>query len=222
MNIDILYQDAHLLIVNKPAGIPVHAGPKGGPNMEQMVASLFDPRKRAPSLAHRLDRDTSGCLVFGKTVPALRRMQHVFETKQVTKTYWAITGKAPEEADGLIDAPLAKRADDPRSWWMEVNPAKGQSAQTRYTMLRISEDGRALIECSPLTGRTHQIRVHLAHIGCPIIGDPVYGVKGGAYSPLLLHARSITIPFEGKTSIHVEAAPPAVFQEAAKAITLTP
>ncbi len=218
MDIDILYQDASLLIVNKPAGIPVHAGPKGGPNMEQMVAGLFDPRKRAPSLAHRLDRDTSGCLVFGKTVPALRRMQHIFETRQVTKTYWAITSGAPDDDDGMIDAKLAKKSTDPRSWWMEVSD-KGQEAQTIYRVLARGQ-GRALVECQPLTGRTHQIRIHLAHIGCPIVGDPVYGPKSATYSPLLLHARAITLPFEGPNAIHVEAAPPAVFQDAMKAITL--
>lgn len=218
MDIDILHEDQSLLIVNKPAGIPVHAGPKGGPNMEQAVAALYDPRKRAPSLAHRLDRDTSGCLVFGKTVPALRRMQHIFETRQVTKTYWAITQGVPAEDEGQIDAPLAKKANDPRSWWMEVR-ADGQTAQTNYKVLARTPD-RALVECQPLTGRTHQIRVHLAHIGCPIVGDPIYGPKGGVYSPLLLHARAITLPFEGKTPIHVEAAPPAVFQDAMKAITL--
>ncbi len=216
-DIPVLFENAELLVVNKPAGLPVHAGPKGGDTVEGLVQARFDPRRRLPHLAHRLDRDTSGCLVFGKTQPALRRLHHIFASRQVKKTYWAITQGLPQAAKGVIDAPLAKRADNPSSWWMEVSE-KGQEAKTGYRVLS-SHEGKALIECEPKTGRTHQIRVHLAHIGCPIIGDPVYGKGEG---PLLLHAASILLPFDGKTPLYIEAPTPPSFQEAMEAFKLTP
>lgn len=115
---------------------------------------------------------------------------------------------------------MAKRSDDPRSWWMEVR-ADGQEAVTTYRVLGAA-DGRALIECAPQTGRTHQIRVHLAHIGCPIVGDPLYGPKTEEYSPLLLHARAIVLPFEGPEPVRVTAEPPAIFQAAMKPFNVTP
>lgn len=216
VQIDTLYEDPYMLVVNKPAGIPVHAGPKGGPNVEDLIAARFDPRRRTPSLAHRLDRDTSGCLVLGKTKPALARLHHLFASRQAKKTYWAITDGVPAQREGVIDAKLAKRSHDPRSWWMEVRD-DGQDAVTEYTILT-NVDGRALLALHPQTGRTHQIRVHLAHIGCPVLGDPLYGKEGE--TGLMLHARSLFLPFDKETQVDVFAPLPPVFADALKRYTL--
>lgn len=216
----ILYESSDVLVVDKPAGLPVHAGPKGGANIEDMVASLYDPRRRRPSLAHRLDRDTSGCLAFGKTKPALRRLHHLFASRQAEKTYWAITQGVPQAEEGLIDAKLIKRVDDPKSWWMAIDAHRGQEAMTAYKVLCRSAT-HALIECKPLTGRTHQIRVHLAHNGAPLLGDIVYGDKaqnGGFF----LHARSLILPFDKDTTIRAEAPLPEGFQQTLERLNLTP
>lgn len=217
MEIDTLYEDPHMLVVNKPVGIPVHAGPKGGPNIESLIAARYDPRRRTPSLAHRLDRDTSGCLVLGKTKPALRRLHHLFASRQAKKTYWAIAQGIPVDRTGVIDAPLAKRSDDPRSWWMEVR-ADGLEAVTRYDVLATG-DHVALLALYPQTGRTHQIRVHLAHIGCPVLGDTLYGQEGEGQG-LMLHARALYLPFDKEVEVDVAAPPPVAFATALKRYNL--
>lgn len=215
----ILYESPDVLVVNKPSGVPVHAGPKGGPNIEEMAASLYDPRKRAPQLAHRLDRDTSGCLALGKTKPGLRRLNHLFASRQSEKTYWAIVQGVPAEKTGRIEANLAKRTDVKSSWWMEINES-GVEAVTDYAVLK-SANGRALVECRPLTGRTHQIRVHLAHIGAPLLGDTVYGDKNQERR-FFLHARRLVLPYDADNRIDVTAEPPEGFQERLEALNLVP
>jgi tRNA pseudouridine32 synthase/23S rRNA pseudouridine746 synthase/23S rRNA pseudouridine1911/1915/1917 synthase len=185
----VLYRDGLMLIVDKPAGIPVHAGPGGGPNLEQGFDALRFGLRHNPALAHRLDRDTSGCLVLGRHPKALRRLGALFSTGQVGKTYWAVVAGIPEAPEGRIDAPLKKETRG-RKWRMVVD-ATGQSAVTEYRVLGAG-GGRAWLELRPLTGRTHQIRVHCARLGCPVVGDPAYG--GPSDSPLLLHARAISVP----------------------------
>ncbi len=198
---DILYEDYDMVIINKPAGLPVHSGPKGGDNIEDLVQALYKDAKRPPHLAHRLDRDTSGCLIFGKTKQSLRRLNHLFASKKITKSYLAISKGIPPQSTMNIDVPLAKINDDPRSWWMEVNKEKGQHALTQITILN-HNDEYALVECQPKTGRTHQIRVHLAHIGTPILGDTIYGDKGDDRG-LMLHAYRLTIPYKPDKEISV-------------------
>lgn len=212
----ILFEDYDMVIINKPSGIPVHSGPKGGDNVEDIIQALYQDSKRPPHLAHRLDRDTSGCLIFGKTKQALRRLNHLFASKQVEKTYLAITHNAPPSDDMMIDAKLAKRSHDPRSWWMEVNEESGQHAQTKINVLN-KNDQYALIECHPKTGRTHQIRVHLTHIGCPIVGDTIYGDKDESCG-LMLHAQKLVIPYKQDKVIIVEADAPRHFQAMLKDI----
>ncbi len=203
--VEILYEDYDMVIINKPSGLPVHSGPKGGDNVEDIIQALYKDAKRPPHLAHRLDRDTSGCLVFGKTKQALRRLNHLFASKRITKTYLAITKGIPSKDEMSIDAPLAKRSDDPRSWWMEVNQEMGQSALTQIKILDKKND-YALIECHPKTGRTHQIRVHLDYIGTPILGDTIYGDKNEVCG-LMLHAQRLVIPYKDNKLIDVEAKP---------------
>lgn len=191
----LLYRDAMVLIIDKPAGVAVHAGGKaGGPHLMELLDSLRFGLPRAPELAHRLDRDTSGCLVLGRHRKALARLGEIFAGGEAEKTYWAVVVGRPPEAAGLIDKPLRK-LERRHGWRVVVDPA-GQPARTGYRVL--GGDARlSWIEAKPHTGRTHQIRVHLASIGCPIVGDAIYG-RGTAdlVSPSLhLHARGIMLPF---------------------------
>ena len=200
----LLYRDGLVLIVDKPAGIPVHPGPGGGENLEQNFDALRFGLPHPPALAHRLDLDTSGCLVLGRHRKALSRLGKLFQSGRVDKTYWAVTDGAPSEDAGRIEMPLAKLTQK-SGWKMVVDRDKGQSAITDYRVLGRS-DGLAWIECHPHTGRTHQIRVHLAALGCPVHGDAVYG-KGGA--PLHLHARAVSLPlYPSRPPIGAEAPVP--------------
>ncbi|HUI22233.1 MAG TPA: RNA pseudouridine synthase [Methylocella sp.] len=200
----LLYRDGMMLVIDKPAGIAVHRGPKGGDNLEDYFQALRFGLPRNPALAHRLDRDTSGCLVLGRHHKALEKLGLLFKQGKVAKTYWAIVEGEPAQNEGLIDLPLG-RLDASRGWWMKPDPS-GLPAKTLWRILGRA-DGRALLELTPLTGRTHQLRVHCAALGWPILGDSVYG-PGGA-TGLQLHARTITIPlYKNKEAVKVEAPAP--------------
>jgi tRNA pseudouridine32 synthase/23S rRNA pseudouridine746 synthase/23S rRNA pseudouridine1911/1915/1917 synthase len=202
----VLYRDGLVLVLDKPAGIAVHAGPGGGPHLEHWFPLLRFGLPRPPALAHRLDRDTSGCLVLGRHPKALRRLGRLFAEGRVEKLYWAIVAGTPPAPAGRIAAPLAKQPRGVVGWRMEIDPA-GQPAVTDYRVLGVA-DGRAWLELRPRTGRTHQIRVHCAALGMPVVGDPTYGGPGGV--PLQLHARSIRLPlYPAKPPIAVKAPVPA-------------
>ncbi len=203
----VLYRDGLVLIIDKPAGLAVHAGPKGGANLEALFAALRFGLPRPPSLAHRLDRDTSGCLVLGRHRKALARLGRLFAEGRVEKTYWAVTDGEPPEPAGRIALPLKKRTPG-HGWHMAVDAA-GQAAVTDYRVLGTAP-GIAWLELRPLTGRTHQIRVHLAALGCPVRGDGVYGGDNAGARPLHLHARAVAIPlYPARPPIAATAAPPA-------------
>lgn len=192
-------------MLDKPAGLPVHPGPRGGASLMDVLPELAFGKKRFPQPAHRLDTDTAGCLVLGRTKPALALLGAMFAGGRVAKTYWAVVqGDPPGQGSmegsmgqsgtidsGAIDAPLLKRSTARDGWRMVVDLA-GRPARTAWRVLGRSP-GFAWLELQPRTGRTHQLRVHCAHLGCPILGDPRYG---GAAGPMHLLARAIALPLE--------------------------
>jgi tRNA pseudouridine32 synthase / 23S rRNA pseudouridine746 synthase len=209
----LLYRDGMLLVLNKPAGVAVHMGPKGGPSLEGDFDALRFGLPRKPALAHRLDRDTAGCLVLGRHHKALEKLGLLFKQGKILKTYWAVVAGAPEAESGAIDLPLG-RLDDRRGWWMKVDP----NGQPALTLWRVKGRGVwrgapiAWVELEPKTGRTHQLRVHCASQGWPILGDAIYGAAADVQLQLL--ARKVVVPLsKAKSPIEVEApAPPHMLQ----------
>ena len=185
----ILFQDRRFVVLDKPAGLAVHAGPRGGPSVEDVFPKL-SRRRNGPWLAHRLDADTAGCLLVALRPAALQAAQAVFAAGTVRKTYWAIVVGGPEADHGVVDAPLCKRTT-PTGWRM-VPDAAGQRASTEWRV-RGRGGGFAWLELHPRTGRTHQVRVHCAWLGCPVLGDPVYG---GGEGRLHLLARALSLPLD--------------------------
>jgi tRNA pseudouridine32 synthase/23S rRNA pseudouridine746 synthase/23S rRNA pseudouridine1911/1915/1917 synthase len=211
---EVLYRDGLILVINKPAGVNVHAGPSGGPSLEDTFMDLRYGLPKPPALAHRLDRDTSGCLVLGRHPKALRRLGALFSEGRAKKTYWAIVRGQPPEETGRITFPLKKISSAEKGWRMVVaNAEEGQEAVTDYRILGTSDTGLTWLALSPHTGRTHQLRVHCAQSGFPILGDPWYGSADDRAAtsdiPLHLHARSIALPlYPKKQAVFVEAPVP--------------
>lgn len=206
----ILFIDGEAIILDKPAGLPVDPPRDGSISLDNHLGNLTFGFQRWPTPVHRLDRDTSGCLLLARNPKAHARFQQAFEAGAVTKRYLAVIDGVPEEQSGLIDLPLIKVSSVERGWRM-TGDAKGKAARTRWRVLD-SKDGRAFIAFYPETGRTHQIRVHAAEgLGFPITGDLVYGAAGGR--PLMLHAAQLTVPRPGKPDVHGEAPTPLRFKE---------
>lgn len=180
-----------MIILDKPAGLPVHRGPRGGASLEDWLPLLRGGRRHLPQPAHRLDADTAGCLALGRTKPALAALGALFAAGRAEKAYWAVVRGVPESDAGVVDAPLAKTSTRAAGWRMEVR-ADGQRAVTEWRLLGRGE-GIAALELRPRTGRTHQLRAHLAHLGHPILGDARYGGGAGA---LHLLARRLVLPLD--------------------------
>jgi tRNA pseudouridine32 synthase/23S rRNA pseudouridine746 synthase len=274
----LLYRDALMLVIDKPAGLPVHPGPKGGETLFHHLDALRFGLPRRPEAAHRLDKDTSGCLILGRHPKAIARLNEMFKKGEIDKVYWAVVEGGPEADEGTIDLALAPKSPD-RGWWMKVDP-KGQPSLTEWRVLgrthtsplrgEVAREARAgvgnstsanvappphpgsltrsdppppksdvsdlgrqerisgtpeirgegetrltLLELRPITGRTHQLRIHCQASGFPILGDPIYGTAPRFGGPgLHLHAKSVTVPlYPKKPPILVEAPVPAHMRE---------
>jgi tRNA pseudouridine32 synthase/23S rRNA pseudouridine746 synthase len=212
MNIadSILFIDGEAIVLDKPAGLAVHSGPRTRHSLEDHVAELRFGFHRSPAPVHRLDRDTSGCLLLARHPKAHKRFARAFEENRVEKTYVAVLGGIPTQLCGEVDLPLTKVSSREEGWRMRPDPL-GRPAVTVWEVLG-QKDGRALVLFRPKTGRTHQLRVHSSEgLGIPISGDPIYGNGRG---PMLLHAASLRVERENKAAIEARAPLPRVFHEA--------
>ncbi|MCD0422790.1 RNA pseudouridine synthase [Rubrivivax sp. JA1024] len=300
----VLYRDGLMLVIDKPPGLPVHRGPKGGPNLEASFDALRYGLPRPPVLAHRLDRDTSGCLVLGRHRKATATLGLLFKHSRISKTYWAIVEGGPAEDEGSIDLPIAKLNAE-RGWWQKIDQESGLPSLTKWRVmgrsgvlpaaatttsatsapppdaatsgspipcgegsgvevhsgsltsgrphpnplpqagegaLSAGGEGDCLsrkpgaksgatppthltwLALEPITGRTHQLRVHCAAMGWPIFGDNIYGNGPRFGEPRLhLHARQIVIPLSrNKPPVVVNAPPPAHMHPRLSACGWTP
>jgi tRNA pseudouridine32 synthase/23S rRNA pseudouridine746 synthase len=205
----ILFIDAGAIVLDKPAGLPVDAPRRGGDSIAARLDELRCGFKRPPTAMHRLDADTSGCLLFARTPAARAAFQQAFEARSIEKYYLAVVGREIAEEEGVIDLPLAKISSAEAGWRMVHDP-HGYGATTRWRRIMV-QDGSTLVQFRPLTGRTHQIRAHAREaFGCGIVGDRVYGIPGG---PMLLHAARLVVPRHGKPAIDVTAPLPDTFGE---------
>jgi tRNA pseudouridine32 synthase / 23S rRNA pseudouridine746 synthase len=214
----VLFLDGEALVLDKPAGLAVHPGTRTPQSLEDHLHLLRFGFGRLPLPVHRLDRDTSGCLLLARNPKAHKKFQRAFEEKKVDKTYVAILDGVPEQEGGTIDLALGKTSSAEAGWRMIADPA-GKSAVTHWRIGAV-RDGRALVVFSPETGRTHQIRVHAADgIGIAIAGDPVYGAgrgppSAGSGQGMLLHALSLRVGRDGKPPVEAKAPLPPSFLHA--------
>ena len=209
MNIPILYEDGEALVIDKPGGLPMDRPRAGGASLEDHLDDHRLGFQRRPVPVHRLDADTSGCLLLARNPKALKRFAAAFEARQVTKRYLGILAGIPADKEGTIELALSKISSAAEGWRM-IPARKGKPALTEWRVVAESE-GRALVEFRPVTGRTHQLRVHSASgIGIPLLGDPVYGDGKGAWRTMLL-AVALEVPREGKPPVAATAPWPAEF-----------
>lgn len=208
---DPLFIDGEALVIDKPAGLPVATPRRGGPSVDDMLEHLRFGFQRPPVPVHRLDADTSGCLLLARNPKAIKRFQAAFEARQVAKSYIGVVLGRPEGDAGTIDLPLDKVSTKEAGWRMVVGE-KGKPSVTHWRVMA-EHDGRSLIWFSPETGRTHQIRVHAASgLGLPLIGDVVYGDPRTA-PRLMLHALSIKLDRGAKPPVSASAPMPTIFGE---------
>ncbi|MCP2018263.1 tRNA pseudouridine32 synthase/23S rRNA pseudouridine746 synthase [Qipengyuania citrea] len=209
MQIPILFEDGEALVIDKPSGLPIERPRRGGACLEDHFEHLKLGFQRAPVPVHRIDTDTSGCLLLARNPKALTRFSRAFEERRVEKRYLGVLAGVPDASEGTIELSLSKISSAEKGWRM-IAAKKGKPSITHWRVLA-EIDGRALLEFRPETGRTHQIRVHCeAGLGLPLLGDPVYGDGKGA-PRTMLHAAAITVPREGKPPIAATAPVPRDF-----------
>jgi 23S rRNA pseudouridine955/2504/2580 synthase len=206
----IIFEDDDVLVLNKPAGLAVQGGTGLRDSVDHMLSSLASEKHGKPKLVHRLDRDTSGVLLIAKNVFSASRMAESFRQRDTQKIYWGVTLGVPKPEKGRIEVPLAKRGES-----MIIASKKDEDAKNAITVYQNMERARfqaAFVAMWPITGRTHQLRVHMEHIGTPLLGDKVYGKQIPDTLPLEelgkglhLHARRLIIPHPRHGMIDVSA-----------------
>ncbi len=210
--IEILFEDAEALVINKPAGLPVDRPRKGGECLEDHLDALRFGFQRQPLPVHRLDTDTSGCLLLARNPKAHKRFARSFEEKLVSKSYIAILDGVPEAESGTIELALSKISSEAKGWRM-IAAKKGKPSVTHWERIAVM-DSRSVVRFRPETGRTHQLRIHaLAGLKIPLLGDPIYGSGQGA-PRTMLHAESLTMPRANKAEIVASAPIPDDFRNA--------
>jgi len=208
-DIRILFEDGEALVIDKPAGLPLDQPRAGGRSLEDHLDELRFGFQRQPLPVHRLDQDTSGCLLLARNPKAHKRFSAAFEARQVEKRYVAVVAGLLEADEGTIELSLSKISSAEKGWRM-IPAKKGKPAITHWRKLMVA-GGLTLVEFRPETGRTHQIRVHAASgLGVPLLGDPVYGTAGGA-GRTMLHGAGLTVQRETKPAIVAVAPLPADF-----------
>lgn len=203
----LIHEDPHILVFDKPSGLPVQTRGNRGKSVDYLLWAFARSNGKRPRLVHRIDAGTSGLLVAARTKPAAAHLSEQFAQRRVRKTYLALVrGDLPKDTAGQIDVSLEKRLGERGQPPMIVGDGpKAQSALTHWKIVKRAGD-IALIEARPKTGRMHQIRVHLAHLGCPILGDTHYGAGKLSAPRLMLHAYRLVV--EGPTgSLEFEAPP---------------
>ncbi len=208
-DIPILFEDGEALVIDKPAGLPIERPRRGGGSLEDHFEALKLGFQRAPVPVHRIDTDTSGCLLLARNPKSLKRYAKCFEDRVVEKRYLGVLSGVPADSEGTIELSLSKISSAEKGWRM-IAARKGKPSITHWRVLH-EIDGRALLEFRPETGRTHQIRVHCqAGLGMPLLGDPVYGNGKGA-PRTMLHAAALSVPRDGKPPVAATAPLPRDF-----------
>lgn len=226
----VLYDDGDIVVLNKPFGIAVQGGNRIDRHIDGLLDHLADKAGTRPRLVHRLDRDTSGVLVTARALKTVAALGRLLASRDIRKEYWALVAPVPEMERGVITAPLAKGTGLMKDKILVKDREEdGQSAITIYRVLEHAGKQAAFVAFWPRTGRTHQIRVHAAHIGCPILGDEKYGAKAedfadvGLARRLHLHARRVVFRNPaGKGAVDVSAPLPADLRASWQALGFEP
>ncbi len=212
-----IYRDESAFVINKPPGLATQGGTKTRNHLDRLLDGLADDAGNRPKLVHRLDKDTSGALLVARTARSAAIFSKSFSGRTAKKIYWALVVGVPSADEGLIDAPLAKQPGTGGEK-MHVDEEQGAPAKTRWRVIDRAGNRAAWVELQPLTGRTHQLRAHMAAIGHPIVGDGKYGgvesfLTGGVSRKLHLHARRLRIDSPGGGKIDVTADLPEHFRQ---------
>ncbi len=218
----VIHRDAQAFVLNKPPGLATQGGTKTTEHVDGLLDALQYDNEGRPKLVHRLDKDTSGALLVARTSRAAAFFAKTFSGRSAKKVYWALIIDAPSIEDGMIELPIAKQPGTGGEK-MHVDEAEGAAARTRYRVIERAGNRAAWVELQPFTGRTHQLRVHMAAIGHPIVGDGKYGgpaafLTGGISRKMHLHARRIKVDHPDGGTVDVQAELPVHFSESLKTL----